>query len=82
MPNAVIARSELSRESEVLEQAHRALARELSHLRLPLTCEYREGRLLLRGRVTSYYYKQIAQEAVLRLEPIERVVNQIEVVPE
>ena len=77
----MIAPSQLSRESEVLEQVHRALARELSHLRLPLTCEYREGRLLLRGRVTSYYYKQIAQEAVLRLETVQRVVNQIEVAP-
>jgi osmotically-inducible protein OsmY len=37
--------------------------------------------LLLRGRVSSYYQKQVAQEAVLRLDAVEQVINQIEVIP-
>jgi osmotically-inducible protein OsmY len=42
-------------------------------------CEYRRGRLILHGRVESYYEKQLAQEAVARLQGVARVVNQIEV---
>ena len=67
-------------ETEVLRQARHALAQRLCHLSRHLTCEFREGLLLLRGRVSSYYYKQVAQEAVLRLDAVEQVVNQIEVV--
>ena len=77
----MIAAPSRSRESEVLEQARRALADRLSPTRPHLTCEFREGLLLLRGRVSSYYHKQVAQEAVRRLEDVDRVVNQIEVVP-
>ncbi len=68
-------------ESEVLRQARHALTLRLSKLSQHLTCEFREGLLLLRGRVSSYYYKQVAQEAVLRLDAVEQVVNQIEVNP-
>jgi osmotically-inducible protein OsmY len=42
-------------------------------------CEYRHGLLILRGQVLSYYEKQLAQEAVARLEGITRVVNELEV---
>lgn len=77
----MIAAPTLSCESEVLEEARRALADRLCQYRPSLTCEFREGLLLLRGRVSSYYHKQVAQEAVRRLEAVERVVNQIEVVP-
>ena len=67
-------------ETEVLRQARHALTLRLSKLSQHLTCEFREGLLLLRGRVSSYYYKQVAQEAVLGLEKVEQVVNQIEVI--
>jgi hypothetical protein len=68
-------------ETDVLEEAHEALASQLFHLRRHLTCEFCDGLLLLKGRVASYYEKQVAQEAVLRLDAVEQVVNQIEVVP-
>src|SRR5947209_19012856 len=32
-----------------------------------VSCEYREGVLTLRGRLPSYYLKQVAQEAVARV---------------
>jgi len=38
-----------------------------------------QGTLLLRGRVTSFYQKQIAQTAARRLPGVERVVNELEV---
>ena len=43
-------------------------------------CEFRQGLLILRGRLPSFYYKQIAQEAVAGLAGVAEVVNQIEVV--
>jgi osmotically-inducible protein OsmY len=43
-------------------------------------CEFQEGTLFLRGQVPSFHYKQIAQTAVARLEGVDRIVNDIEVV--
>jgi hypothetical protein len=42
-------------------------------------CEYRCGVLFLRGRLPSYYFKQIAQETVANIEGIVQVINAIEV---
>ena len=38
-----------------------------------------EGTLVLRGRVTSFYQKQLAQHAARRLPGVERIVNELEV---
>ena len=46
-----------------------------------LTCECDErGVLYLRGRLSSYYQKQLAQEAVAGLPGVVGIVNQAEVV--
>ena len=45
-----------------------------------LWCEFDGGRLFLRGQVPSFYLKQLAQEAVVGLEGVHQVVNEIEVV--
>jgi osmotically-inducible protein OsmY len=45
-----------------------------------LWCEFDRGRLFLRGQVPSFYFKQLAQEAVAGLEGVHQVVNEIEVV--
>ena len=37
------------------------------------------GQVVLRGRVNSYYQKQMAQEALLRIEGVDGVENQLEV---
>jgi osmotically-inducible protein OsmY len=48
-----------------------------------LSCECDErGVLYLRGRLSSYYKKQLAQEAVSRLPGVVEIVNQAEVVSE
>ncbi len=45
-----------------------------------LWCEFDQGRLFLRGQVPSFYFKQLAQEAVMGMEGVRQVVNEIEVV--
>ncbi len=44
-----------------------------------ILCECDRGILVLRGRLPSFYYKQLAQEAVARVRGVARVVNEIEV---
>jgi hypothetical protein len=38
-------------------------------------CDSHEGTLVLRGRVPSYYLKQLAQEAVRSIEGLKSIVN-------
>ena len=47
-----------------------------------LSCDYRDGVLVLRGCVPSYYLKQIAQEVVAhQVKGMGRLDNQIQVLP-
>jgi osmotically-inducible protein OsmY len=43
-------------------------------------CEVRNGILYLRGTVTSFYLKQLSQEAVRTLEGIAAISNDVEVI--
>ncbi|GIW94323.1 MAG: hypothetical protein KatS3mg110_2364 [Pirellulaceae bacterium] len=45
-----------------------------------LTFHFEGDRLVLHGRVYSYFQKQMAQEAVRRVEGAPRIDNQLEVV--
>lgn len=45
-----------------------------------LPCDYNEGILVLRGQVSSYFHKQVAQEAVRGLPGVEVIVNAVVVV--
>jgi osmotically-inducible protein OsmY len=47
--------------------------------RRKLRFEAEQGRVVLRGVVSSYYQKQMAQEAVRRLEGVDHVENHLEV---
>ena len=42
-------------------------------------CEYRRGALILNGRVSTYFHKQLAQETVRSLPGVTKIVNQISV---
>jgi osmotically-inducible protein OsmY len=44
-----------------------------------LRFETEQGRVVLRGVVKSYYQKQMAQEALRRLEGVQHIENQLEV---
>ena len=45
-----------------------------------LHCTAHSGNLILRGQVSSYYLKQLAQEVLRSLNGVHRIVNHIEVV--
>jgi osmotically-inducible protein OsmY len=42
-------------------------------------CECDHGVLFLRGRLSSFHQKQVAQEAVARVKGVTQVINEIEV---
>ena len=42
-----------------------------------VSCEFDRGVLRLRGRLSSFYHKQLAQEAVARLSGVKEVVNDV-----
>ncbi|MBL6705330.1 MAG: BON domain-containing protein [Planctomycetaceae bacterium] len=42
-------------------------------------CEYKEGMLLIRGKVGSYYTKQLAQEYAKQIPGVEQVSNKLAV---
>jgi osmotically-inducible protein OsmY len=44
-----------------------------------VSCDGRDGVLRLRGQLTSYYHKQVAQEIVRQLDGAFELVNEIEV---
>ena len=44
-----------------------------------LRFEADRGRVVLRGRVNSFFHKQMAQETVLRLDEVREVENLLEV---
>lgn len=64
----------------VLQAANERLNRNPDLRRGAISCEFRQGVLSLYGHLSSYYQKQIAQEAVRRLDGVQRVVNHIQVV--
>ena len=45
-----------------------------------ISCEYHHGVLTLRGRVPSFYLKQMAQAVLKDIDGIERIDNQVDVV--
>jgi osmotically-inducible protein OsmY len=64
----------------VVQAAHDRLRRLLHLATRPVSCEYTQGVLWLRGRLPTYYQKQMAQEAVRGLDGVRQVVNDIQVV--
>jgi len=66
--------------AEALEAATACLERSPYLPIRSVSCEYDHGLLFLRGQVSCYYHKQIAQEAVSRIEAVTQVVNRIVVV--
>jgi osmotically-inducible protein OsmY len=60
------------RAMDVLQQRLDSAARQI-------TCEYEGGVLLLQGRLSSFYEKQLAQETLRTLEGVDQIVNKIEV---
>ena len=54
--------------------------RHSSHFELrSLNCQHCEGVLVLRGRVSSFYLKQLAQEHARMVSGVSVIMNQLEV---
>ena len=69
----------LRKELDVLERV-RVLMREAPyHCLKQVACDFHEGVLTLRGRVPSFYLKQIAQELVANLVGVEVLRNHLDV---
>ena len=67
--------------SEIVQAARARLSKNPYLAIQKLSCECDEqGVLLLRGQLSSFYQKQLAQEAVARIPGVTRLVNEAEVV--
>ena len=65
--------------SDLAQAAQECLRRSPYPVADSVSCEHRHGVLLLRGRLPSYYFKQVAQETVRKLPGVVRILNTIEV---
>ena len=71
----------ISKERPVVQPEAQSRLHKSGYYELHLvSCEFHEGVLTLRGRVSSYYLKQLAQELIRRLDGTEEVNNRLEVV--
>ena len=61
------------------DQVHDAIKNNPYVSRRNLRCETNGGRVILRGRVHSYFQKQMAQETVRRIDGIVSIENCLEV---
>ncbi len=73
MPMTTVAECPLSKRISSAIEKHPHLTRRKLHF------EAREGRVTLRGTVSSYYQKQLAQEALRRVDGVHEIENQLEV---
>jgi hypothetical protein len=64
--------------SSIIAAAHQRLAQS-SHGFQAVCCQFDQGVLTLRGRVASYYLKQLAQAVVRQLAGVQQVRNCLEV---
>lgn len=74
----------LIKRSRALEEAILGEARQRLHARgyeelRSITCEYHEGMIILRGRLSSFYLKQLAQEAIRTQPGVTIIVNTTDV---
>lgn len=63
----------------IASNVHQALSASPHFPGRHLEVEDSEGRVVLKGRVGSYFHKQMAQETVRRLDGVHEVENQLEV---
>jgi osmotically-inducible protein OsmY len=72
--------AQATRQARIAEGVVRALAASGRFLSGGLEVSASEGIVTLRGRVASYYQKQVAQAAALTVVGVCQVVNDVEVV--
>ena len=71
----------LSKEKRVVQAEAQSRLRKSGYRELHfVSCEFHEGVLTLRGRVSSFHLKQVAQEVIRRPDAVGEVNNRLEVV--
>ena len=71
-----------SKERQVVQaEAHSRLRNSGYHELRLISCDFHEGVLTLRGQVSRFYLKQVAQELIRRLDGAEEINNRLEVIP-
>ena len=63
----------------IAEAATESLQNSPYHAVRTVLCEWDHGILFLRGKLSSFYLKQVAQETVARLKGLTLLVNEIQV---
>jgi osmotically-inducible protein OsmY len=61
------------------ERVHDAIRHNPYLAQRNLRCETDSGRVVLRGKVKSYFQKQMAQEVIRQIDGIRAIENQLEV---
>ena len=69
----------LREQQQVTSQARSRLERSAYYALKRIACDFHEGVLTLRGRVPSFYLKQLAQALLVGLDHVEVLVNHVEV---
>ncbi len=72
-------RQSSARKPSVLAAATSRLRKSDYHELHLISCTFYEGVLTLRGRVSTFYLKQVAQTMIASLEGVERINNRLEV---
>ena len=67
-------------EKEIIQEEARTLLQESPYRELwEVTCDFHNGVLTLRGRVPSFFLKQVAQTIVFVMERVDKINNRLEV---
>lgn len=75
-------RSQVDGSQDVAKSVQRSLEKSGYHVLRTISFSYKRGVIFLRGQLPTYFHKQLAQEAVRRIDGVTRIVNQIEVTSE
>jgi osmotically-inducible protein OsmY len=75
-------RSQVDGSQDVAKSVQRSLEKSGYHVLRTISFSCERGVLFLRGQLPTYFHKQLAQEAVRRIDGVRRIVNQIEVTSE
>ena len=80
LSNTAMAMAPAGMGDAVVESKARQLLGESNYLALRrLNCEFHNGHLVLRGRVPTFYLKQVAQTLMRQLPQVRQIENRLDV---